>query len=224
MSLFQKKENPSGNVESKFQNALIAACVPAAFFAGLKTIDEMVNDPLFNIFIKKAVGEEFAKSINAPDEEKNAVFEAMLKRHADPAARHELLPLLTNVIPRWKDYILPAVRKHMESNTMPPLCLALSMTALIRCYMVDRKGQGFTQIADPYKLKESADLLVYFSRRLKGVQNNRGVEEVKTILSETKFWGMDLNTIQNFTALVVENLTLIGGQGVRVAIEKIVLV
>ena len=170
------------------------------------------------------MGEEFAKSINLPDDEKNAAFEAMLKRLADPSTKTQLFSLIAGVIPRWKSYILPAVQKHMESNTMPPLCLALSMTALIRCYMVDRKGQGFTQVANPYKITESADLVDYFSRRLKGVQSNRGVEEVKTILAEKKFWGTDLNKIQNFTALVVENLTIIGGQGVRVAIEKIVLV
>lgn len=220
MHLFPKKES----LDLKFQNAVYAACVPAAFFAGLKTVDEMVNDPLFNIFIKKAIGEEFAKSINLPDAEKKTAFESMLKHLASPAAKQQLLPLISKVIPLWKEYILPAVQKHMESNTMPPLCLALSMTALFRCYMVDKNGKGFTQVADPYKLNVSSDLVDYFSKRLKGVQSNRGVEEVKTVLREKNFWGTDLNRIQNFTALVVENLTLIGSKGVRVAIEKIVLV
>lgn len=217
MSFF--KSNP----DEKFQEALYAACVPAAFFAGLTTVDEMIKDPLFNIFINKAIGEEFASTVNLPEEDKKAAFDSMLKRLGDPSAKKNLLPLITGVIPRWKETILPAVLAYTKEKKQLPFCLVLSMTSLIRHFLIDDKGNGFTQIAGKYQVAEKKELVKYFARRTNEVKSNRGVDAIKTILANKEFWGMDLNTIPDFAAIVIEKLTLIGQGGVRVAIESLVL-
>lgn len=217
-------KNEKNSLEAKFEDALYAACVPAAFCAGLTTADEMVKDPLYNIFINKAIGEEFSSTLDFPESEKKAAFEALLKRLSNSQGK-KLLPLIDRVIPRWKNNILPAVIEYTKAKKQLPFCLVLSMTALIRHFLIDRKGVGFTQVAVKYTVNESPDLVKYFAARTDGVKSNRGVEEIKTILSHKNFWGMDLNTIPDFAAIVIEKLTTVGSpnQGIRVAIESLVL-
>lgn len=177
--LFTDDQTPYRTRKVRFLNGAHTASVLGAHLAGFTFVDEMVKDEKFGEFLRKVLFEEVMLTINLPDEQKKAYAESVLERFANPYANHRLLSIALNSSSKWRVRVLPSLLDYLKITGELPECLTKSMAYLIKFYRQE-------EFEDSPRVKEFFAL-------------NPTVEE---ILGNAELWGMDLNTIPNFTEKV----------------------
>ena len=115
-------------------NGAHTASVLAAYHAGLDTVREMVEDPLFKRFLEKAIFTEILPTVPLAHEEKTAYAQSVLERFRNPFVRHELLSIALNSVSKWKVRVLPSLLDYQRQIGHVPTALAFSLAALIYFY------------------------------------------------------------------------------------------
>ncbi|MBQ9788469.1 MAG: tagaturonate reductase [Lentisphaeria bacterium] len=177
--LFTDDQTPYRTRKVRFLNGAHTASVLGAHLAGFTFVDEMVRDEKFGGFLRKVLFEEVMPTINLPEDEKRAYAESVLERFANPYANHRLLSIALNSTSKWRVRVLPTLLDYVKIKGELPQNLTMSMAYLINFYRT-------VDFEDSPSVKE------FFA-------TNPTVEE---ILGNCELWGMDLNTIKNFTDMV----------------------
>ena len=160
-------------------NGAHTASVLAGHLAGFTYVDEMVRDPAFNAFLRTILFDEILPTITLPDAEKRAFAESVLERFANPFAQHRLLSIALNSVAKWKVRILPTILDYLALYGRIPTGLTASLAALIAFY---RQGP----------VQDVPHVVEFFATQ----------PTVTMILARSDFWGMDLNTLPDFTRQV----------------------
>ena len=115
-------------------NGAHTVSVLAAFQAGLDTVREMVEDPLFGRFLEKAVFAEILPTVPLAEDEKTVYAKAVLERFRNPFVKHALLSIALNSVSKWKVRVLPSLLGSLQQNRRLPPALTFSLAALIHFY------------------------------------------------------------------------------------------
>lgn len=217
-------QTPYRTRKVRFLNGAHTANVLASSLAGLTFVDEMMKDPVFGKIVRKSVNDEIYHTVNLPEQEKRFFADSVMERFENPFAMHRLLSISLNSVSKWKVRVLPSLLDYVSLEKNLPKCLAFSLAALIRFYMIEMKDGAAQGCADgkTYPVNDSPEVLDFFAARTPRLKDAASAgEAIREILGSTAFWGMDLNTIPGMTDYVTEKFALIESKGIRAAAETL---
>jgi tagaturonate reductase len=216
-------QTPYRTRKVRILNGAHTSSVLIAFLGGLDTVGELMDDPLFGRFIRRAVFDEIAPALPMEEAGKKAYAEAVMERFQNPFIRHELLSISLNSVSKWKVRVLPSLLDSLKNTGKLPAVLAFSLAALVSFYKGEPAPQGGLQgkrNGVAYPIRDDASVMEFF----KNAWTKFGSEPAllaKEVLAQTAFWGQDLNTLPGFTDAVANGLRAIQTQGARAAVEAL---
>jgi tagaturonate reductase len=172
------------------------AMVPLAMLAGLRTVEDVMNDPDFSIFIDQLFAEELIPMLDLPQAELAAYAEQIKERFKNPYVDHQLQSIALNSISKFKARLLPIVLRHQQQHLLPPRITA-SLAALIHLYLT-------TDCQD-----DEAVLACFAKARSLDI-----TEQVPFILSQELLWGTDLSELNQPVSEIVTTLSADGSRQV----------
>ena len=199
-------QKPYRERKVRFLNGAHTGSVLGAYLGGCKTVDQMVEHPVFGKFVEKLLFDEIFKTVQLPDDEKKAFASSILERFKNPFANHQLLSISLNSISKFKVRNLPSLLDYYKLEGKLPQGLVFSLAALITFYTTD----------GDYTLNDDADAIA-FMKALPGCP----VAKAEAVLANTAFWGEDLSKIANFTDLLAADLKNIAEKGIEQATKDV---
>lgn len=187
-------------------NGAHTSSVAAGYLCGIRTVDALVADPVFEKFLFSAVRKEIIPSFRGNDLEEyaNDVFE----RFRNPYLNHQLSSILLNSISKFRARILPSILDCVKQGIRPRR-LYFSLAALLRFYEEEMHGI----------VKDDAALLVRLESRFKSGTSRE--ETLRNILADEVLWGCDLTKVGDLYAGVCQSDALICERGVYGALQAL---
>ncbi len=199
-------QKPYRERKVRFLNGAHTGSVLGAYLGGCKTVDQMVEHPVYGKFVEKLLFDEIFKTVQLPDDEKKAFASSILERFKNPFANHQLLSISLNSISKFKVRNLPSLLDYCKLEGKLPQGLVFSLAALITFYTTD----------GDYTLNDDADAIAF----MKALPADYA-EKAKAVLANTAFWGEDLNKIAGFTDLLAADLKNIADNGIEQATKDV---
>jgi tagaturonate reductase len=206
-------------------NGAHTASVLAAFHGGLNLVREMMEDPIFGPFVRRAVFDEIVPTVPLNERERTDYAHAVLERFQNPFVRHELLSISLNSVSKWKVRVLPSLLDFAQARGALPPRLCFSLAALIHFYRGERKSA--TELTgrregQTYAIRDEAAVLDVFQRVWGEFDQHRNPRTLTAaVLGHAPFWDRDLNNVSNLAEIVAESLGAILQSGVRPAVAKL---
>lgn len=167
--------------------------VLAARLYGLSTVKECIDDVTVNAFLHRTIFEEIIPTLGNTEEDIQ-FGTAVLERFANPFVKHQLLSIALNSVSKFKTRVLPTMLEYYDNNKALPLCMTLSLAALIAFYRTEEANDG-------------EDIISFMK--------NASVDD---ILKKVEYWGTDLSFTKN---MVEHYLEVINKQGMKAAFEEV---
>ena len=218
--MFTDNLRPYRERKVRILNGAHTTTVLAAFQAGLNIVSEAMADQTIRAFLEKAVYEEIVPTVPLPAEEVRTFADSVLERFENPFIRHALLSIALNSVSKWKTRILPSLKDSFSATGKLPPCLTFSLAALATFYRSAEQGNGCLigrRADETYEIRDDAHVLAFFAEHAP-----KPTEDfVSALLGNTAFWGEDLNSLGDMTALVTKHCKAIEEMGIRRAIESV---
>jgi len=199
--------------------------VLAAFIYGYTTVGRMIDDPLFEKFLRKGIYEEVIPALvdyEGIDEKDLLSFaDSVFDRFANPYIKHRLIDISLNSVSKFRARVLPSILDYYKKTGKIPKALTFSLAALLVFYKGKeiRDGALIGQVGmDEYRISDSIEVLEFFQAAW---QKNKIAHLAKAALSNTDLWGMDLTTLPGFRRKIEDYLHGIIVGGVQNTIEVI---
>lgn len=192
-----------------------------AFLAGCETVKQAMDDEQISAFISELMLGEMAPSIPY-DVEMNtakAFGIKVLDRFKNPHIKHQWISITMQYSSKMKMRCIPVLLQHYKNLESVPELIALGFAAYLYFTRPLRKSgdQYFGAFNDQaYPILD--DQASVFARRWMGLSVPALVQET---LSDSAFWGEDLQTLPGFQDAVIDHLNRIMNYGIRAAIEHI---
>lgn len=181
------------------------AMVPLGLLAGLETVEDVMNDADFAVFINQLMQQEIMPLLPLPLDDLKAYAKSIIERFKNPFIRHELSSIALNSVSKYKARLLPLLIKYQEKQQQLPPYMTASLAALFLTY----RG---TQ----YKPKDSDEVLEAFSNAWENPETI-----AFTILNDKNLWDTDLTTIPNLAEEVTAYIHMLRKDGARAVLQKL---
>ncbi len=199
--------------------------VPAAFLAGLDTVDQMMSDPLTGKFARSVIYDEIIPAVKLDKNMLTEFADAVVARFCDPSMHHQLASILMNCTSKMKARVIPSILDARSQGRLPKkLCFALAaFFALyknadgklpVQVQRAEGKSGSFND--DEYAVKVISEA---WKRYQKSEQSAMLV--VKAILSDTKLWDRDLSSDLDLTALTAKLTHAVITDGIRATMKDL---
>lgn len=196
-------------------NGAHTSSVLAAYLAGHRTVGEMMDDPVFDAYLRETLFDEVIPTIlkYLPYENLASFANSVFDRFKNPYIKHYLTSIALNSVSKFKARVLPSILEYVNIKNELPKNLTFSMAALIAFY----KG------GDDYQPQDDAYVLGFFSNVWAACDGSECAVNalVASTLANEQFWGENLNAIPNFANKVSEHLYNILTKGAKTAITMI---
>jgi tagaturonate reductase len=159
--------------------------VPFSIMYGNETVKESVDGSFSGKFINDGIFTEIVETIDMDKTELQEFSDAVLDRFRNPFIKHLLSSIALNSIDKFKVRVLPSVLKYIETKGKVPTHLTYAFACMIRFY----KG-SYNEKNTP--VNDSADIVAAFAEIFK---SDNTQEIIQKTLTNTNFWGQDLNKI-----------------------------
>lgn len=173
--------------------------VLAAYLYGIRTVGEMMDNPLFVEYLKKGMFKEILPTLDVEEAESFAY--SVLDRFANPYIKHYLQSIALNSVAKFRARVLPSIIDYYDMKAELPEILTLSFAALIEFY----KGNN-------HKVEDDIEIVEFF-------QAGHSVQEICT---REDYWGLNLNSLSGFCEKVTLYLDEIDKHGIEDVIKKAV--
>ncbi|MBM3888977.1 MAG: tagaturonate reductase [Verrucomicrobia bacterium] len=206
-------------------NGAHTASVLAAFHAGLNTVREMVEDPVFGAFVRRVIFDEILSTVPLPEPEKVAYAEAVLERFRNPFIQHDLLSIALNSVSKWTVRVLPSLLDYLRAkDSLPPL-LSFSLAALLYFYRGQRTGTDEStglRGGRAYPIHDEPAVLDFLAECWTEFESHRDLRRLTTnVLTNKRLWGMDLDRVAGLAGIVTNALEQIRKAGMPRAAAKL---
>lgn len=166
--------------------------------AGHTTVEEMLRDDVFRVYLEDGIREEIIPSFEGEGLEAYAA--SVLERFRNPFLNHKLLDISLNSVSKWKTRNLCSLKDDIAGTGKCPRSLSLSLAGLIAFY---KAGAGDFVRDDPAVV---------------GIVAEKSVREI--MACET-LWGEDLTLLHpEFAEIVERDYARICEIGARAAVEE----
>lgn len=179
------------------------AMVPLALLAGLHTVEDVMKDDTFSLFVQRLIEEELIPMLDLPQEQLQAYAKAVQERFCNPFVRHELTSISLNSISKFKARLLPILLRYEATKKQLPSLLTLAFAALLLSYR-----------GDVISRQDGDDVIAVFDEAW------RSPSPIETLLSNSSLWGMDLTTLPNLVTSIEAHITRLTQLGSRKALQQ----
>ncbi|MGO9114740.1 MAG: tagaturonate reductase [Thermoguttaceae bacterium] len=189
----------------------------AALPAGIDTVYEMMGDPVFAGFLRKAIFDEILPTVPLDDAEKHEYAEAVFQRFRNQHLRHELLSIALNSVAKWRTRVLPSLLDSLRCTGRLPQALAFSLATLACFYRGERSGGA------SYPLRDDPAVLAFFDSAWAVHRADGSIDNLTTsLLAARTLWDVDLNQVPGLGAAVAAGIEAILSHGMCPAVAAIV--
>lgn len=193
-----------------------------SFLSGKEFVKESMEDNVIGKFIHGSVFEEILPTLKFDPVEKEKFAAAVLERFKNPFIKHALISITLNSVSKYKVRVLPSLIEYQKLNNKLPQRLVIGLAAVIRFYKpVEKNEKGYfgENNGKQYPIQDSAEIVQYFSEQWK--TNGKDLTTlVRSVLSQTSFWGKDLTTVPELARTVETYLHIINTKGITAAINS----
>lgn len=181
------------------------AMVPLAMLAELDTVESVMTDQDFQLFVDNLFTDELITVLSLPKEELVDYSEQIKERFLNPFANHQLSAISLNSVSKFKARLLPVFLQYVEKmQTLPPY-----MTAALAALILSYRGDQITPQDDP-------EVLSIMQSAWKQPET-----AVSSILSQSTLWGQDLTEVPGIVSQVEKNCAFIEEHGSRALIQNL---
>ena len=195
--------------------------VLGAYLAGFNIVRDCMNNRSISGFMTKMQEKEVIPTLkdhlDATDLRKFAA--AVKDRFNNPFVDHELLAISLNSTSKWKARNMPSFLQYIDINGELPVCLTMSLAALIAFYSSDIQELNDDGLickrpaGNAYTVKDDRWVLEFFYEH----RGDTPEELVRAVLGNSAMWDRDLNEISGLTKAICEDLKLIRRDGAESA-------
>ncbi len=196
-------------------NGAHTGTVLGAYLGGFDIVRNCMKNPLVSGFMNKMLTEEILPLLPAECKNSREFAEAVRDRFNNPFIDHSLLSISLNSVSKWRARNMPSFIEYIEKNNKLPVCLTMSLAALIAFYSsgitaLDDEGLHATrQNGDEYVCRDDRWVLETFFEK----KDMKAEGLVPEILADERMWGEDLNKIDALTETVTKYLKRIQSAG-----------
>lgn len=209
--------NPYRLRKVRILNGAHTANVPAAYLAGLDTVDQMMAHEVIGKFARSVVYDEIIPAVNLDNDMLKAFADDVVERFSDPSMHHQLSAILMNSTAKVKARIVPTLLDARARGWLPKkLCFALA--AYIALYknaisvpveVVREGGKSGEFVDDAYVQGVMQEAWSHYAK-----SEATALFTVKAVLGDVKLWDCDLSSDVDLTALVARLTHAIISDGV----------
>lgn len=181
------------------------AMVQIAMLAGLKTVEEVMKDVDYRVFIDDLFTKELMPMLTLPEDELKVYTEQIKERFLNPFVNHQLSDIALNSVSKFKARLLPILLRFIDSKQLVPTHIAASLAALILAY----RGDVLTPSDDEAVINK-------FSKAWGNPE-----QVVATILQDKEIWDVDLTQLPQLETQVNEFLADIESFGARHVVKNL---
>ncbi|WP_298238564.1 tagaturonate reductase [uncultured Algibacter sp.] len=186
-------------------NGAHTALVPFSMLYGNTTVKESIDNNFTGSFIKDTVFKEIIETLDLDKNELEAFAEDVFDRFRNPFVKHLLASIALNTVSKFKVRVLPSLLGYVEKFNKLPVNLTFSLACLIRFYKGDWKDNSLP-------INDAENVVAFFNDVWKDPDYHSIAQNV---LSNTDFWGSDLNQIVNLTDGITHALKEIDTNGIE---------
>lgn len=225
--LFTEDATPYKLRKVRILNGAHTMSVLAAYLCGKDTVGELMDDKTLNKYLADGLFEEVIPTLDLPYEDLKSFADAVFDRFANPYIKHYLLSIALNSISKYKTRVLPSILEYVERKKQLPKILTFSFAAMLAFYkgseMKDNALIGLREGAE-YKICDDMPLLEMFKDLWADCDGSAEKVSalVNVVCSKTDIWGLDLNTLDGFSAKVSEHLTNILANGMTASVDTLI--
>ena len=180
---------------------------------------ESMKDEDIRGFMSKTIFDEIIPTLDLPKEDLLSFANAVMDRFLNPYIKHELLSISLNSVSTWRARCMPSLFGYVERFEKLPQHLSFSLAALMIFYRGDEIRNGVLiahRNGQEYQVKDDKEVLEFFVANA----DKAADQIVLDFLSNTSFWGQDLNNVPGLTESITGYVKEIESLGVREALRK----
>ncbi len=180
-------------------NGAHTSMVPVGLLSGVRTVGDVMGDPLLNTFVERLVYDEIIPSLDLDHDMLVTYAGEVLDRFRNPFIEHKLMTISLNSVPKARMRLLPTILDYSKEKGIMPRLMCLSFTALLVFYSGEYKGIRF-------QIQDSPETLNFFTEIWHSYQSgSRSLRSVIVeILGRDQFWGMNLSLEHDLVSVVLE--------------------
>ncbi|MGZ7443518.1 tagaturonate reductase [Paenibacillus sp. TH7-28] len=204
--IFTEDLKPYREQKVHLLNAPHTAMASLGLLAGLQTVEEVMKDADFSVFVRQLMDDELLSRLHLPKPELQAYAGAVRERFMNPFVRHELRAIYLNSISKFTTRLLPVLLRHVQETRKLPRLLTLSFAALLLGYRGDRLER-----------RDSPEVLAVFDEAWKTSDPSLFIQ---IILESEVLWGLDLSDIPQLTEALKDDLRQLEDNGCRAVLRQ----
>ncbi len=191
-----------------------------AFLLGIDTVKYAMQNKLIKNYIEVLMASEISKAIPYEVTEKQTAefSKVVVDRFANPSIEHLWHNITFQFTMKMKIRILPLLANHYAVYGNVPKYIAMGFAAYLQFMQIDKveNGKYYGSLnGKAYLIND--DSVAYFHE----IQTKKDVNYVKTALSDTEFWKLDLTLMPGFIEAVNEKYTSIQNEGMEVTLVNL---
>ncbi|SMB91593.1 tagaturonate reductase [Thermanaeromonas toyohensis ToBE] len=204
-------------------NGIHTATAAPAFLAGVDTVREAVEHPVWGSFMKEAIFEEIIPSMDLDMEMLKEFAREVLERFRNPYIIHYWQSILLNTTSKYQTRVLPSILGYLERKGALPLRLVFSLAALAYLFKEGKiSGRKFygQRLKGEFTLEDDPKALAFWQEAWEKYQGTEGslCEVARFILRRSDIWGQDLTPLPGLVDLLARYLGIIMSRGTEAAL------
>jgi tagaturonate reductase len=168
-----------------------------AYLAGLDTVRQCVEDPVFGVYVRRGIFDEILPLLQLPADETRTFAADVMERLANPFIKHNLISIALNSVSKYRVRVLPSLLEYRATHHRLPPALTFSLAALFAFYRGREIKDGAlmgARASGSYPVRDDALVLETFRDQWCAFGKHRDVTALcRTLLARTDFWGEDLS-------------------------------
>lgn len=219
--LFTTNQKPYKQRKVRILNGAHTSFVMASYLCGNNIVRASMEDETIFQFMKNTIFREIIPTLSLPKEELEQFAHEVILRFKNPYVDHSLLAISLNSVSKWRARCLPSLLDYWNKYNVLPSHLTFSLAALAAFYH-GKEIRDNALIAyrdkEEYTVIDDSQVLHFFQKHY----DSPVPVFLEDLLSQTSFWGRNLNEIPGFLEAVTGNYLDIQELGMRNALCKLI--
>lgn len=201
---------PYREMKVRILNGAHTSMVPVGYLAGLRFVDEAMEDSAVSSFVESLLTEEVANTLDFPETVIQKYIADVLDRFRNPLLKHQLISISLNSTSKFVARLLPTFKDYYKGEGKLPKKIVFGLSALILFYKGEFEGDKIT-------LNDDSNVLDFYSlayKRLDAVELSLA-GFVELVLGNNELWGEDLTKFVGLADAITKNIQRIESNGIK---------
>lgn len=198
--------------------------VPAAYLAGLETVEQMMTDNVTGPFANSIIFDEIIPSIDLDKDMLTHYAQDVVTRFKDKTLNHKLISILMNCTSKIKARVLPSILESRARGILPQkLCFALAAYICLYKNADTVPVKVIREQGDSGEFRDDQEAVDILHNAWAYYQNTEAsaILTVKSVLSKNELWGSDLSVDIDLCTYTAKLLHAIVSDGIKATMQDL---